>query len=227
MLLEGHVFTAPDGLRGFDANQPITEKIARGFYSQGYRFCARYVRRASAHSYDLTSAEARVLLDVGFALSCVQHVAPEGWTPTAELGRSYGEVAASETEKIGIPPGLTLWCDLEGVAPRTSQSDVIAYCNAWHQAVASAGFVPGLYVGAGAGIDATHLYKSLRFTHYWGAYNLNANEVPAVRGLQMRQSVVKAGDRVAGFRFAFQVDTVMTDHLGGRPTMLGGDRWVG
>src|SRR6266566_4237750 len=86
--LEGHVYTAPDGVRGFDANQTITPQIAAAFHKHGYRFCVRYVRRKDHHAYDLTHGEAAGLLDAGIGLMIVQHVAPEGWTPTVKDGAS-------------------------------------------------------------------------------------------------------------------------------------------
>src|SRR3989441_2765767 len=93
----------------------------------------------------------------------------------------------------------------------------------WHAAVAGAGYVPGLYVGFHCGLDATQLYRALRFSHYWGAYNLNADEMPIVRGLQMKQSLCKPPDAVPGHTFEFQVDTVRADALGGHPTLVARD----
>ena len=57
----------------------------------------RYVRRKDQHAYDLTHAEAAGLLDAGIGLMIVQHVAPEGWTPTIKDGASYGSTAAAES----------------------------------------------------------------------------------------------------------------------------------
>ena len=225
MPLNGHVATVPSGVRGFDANQTITRSIAAAFHQHGYRFCVRYVRRGTPKSFDLTASEAEGLLSAGLALSVVQHVAREGWVPTAALGLQYGSIAASETQRIGVPSGIVLWCDLEGVLPGTDAGAVRDYCNNWHSAVAAAGYVPGLYVGSGAGLGPAQLY-ALRFTHYWGAYNLNTDERPAVRGLQMQQSVVKTADRVSGYNFEFQVDTVAADRLNGLPAMLTADDWL-
>jgi hypothetical protein len=225
MTLPGHVFTVPDGVRGFDANQPITATAAAAFHAHGYRFCARYVRRATAHDYDLTTHEAITLLEARLGLMVVQHVAPEGWLPTPHLGTTYGAVAASEARAIGVSAGVTLWCDLEGVAAGAIARDVIDYCNRWHSEVAGAGFVPGLYVGSGAGLNRLQLYRDLRFTHYWGAYNLNAAEVPAVRDLQMKQAVPRAADKVPGVSFPFLVDSVSADALGGHPTLLAMAGW--
>ncbi|MGH7618905.1 MAG: glycoside hydrolase domain-containing protein [Gemmatimonadaceae bacterium] len=227
MLLHGHVFTAPTGIRGFDANASIEPSVAAAFHDHGYRFCVRYVRRADAHPFDLTADEATCLLDAGLGVMMVQHVESEtAWSPTGEKGTANGQTAAHEADKIGVPAGVTLWCDLEGVAPGTSSQDVTDYCNQWHTAVASSGYVPGLYVGFHSGLNPTQLYRSLRFTHYWGAYNLNSDESPAVRGLQMKQAAAKPVDTFSGTKPQFQVDRVRADALGGAPTLLAPDGWL-
>lgn len=226
-LSNGHVFTAPDGVRGFDANVVITPDAAAAFFAHGYRFCMRYVARRKEGDNDLSPAEAQTLLGTGFGLMIVQHVESEdGWVPTPAKGAAYGAMAASESTRIGIPAGVCVWCDLEGVAVGTPADDVIAYCNRWHSAVASAGFVPALYVGWHAGLTPTQLYRALRFTHYWGAYNLNSDQVPAMRGLQMKQSESRPIDRVPKFDFLFQTDLIRTDALGGRPTVVAPENWL-
>lgn len=183
--------------------------------------------RRKASDNDLSPDEAATLLDAGFALMIVQHVESEdGWVPTAAKGSAYGAMAASESTRIGIPPGVCVWCDLEGVASGTPSDDVIEYCNQWHSAVAGAGFVPALYVGWHAGLSSTQLYRSLRFTHYWGAYNLNSDQGPAVRGLQMKQSESRPIDRVPDFDLGFQTDLIRTDALGGRPTVVAPENWL-
>jgi hypothetical protein len=93
------------------------------------------------------------------------------------------------------------------------------------QRVSGAGYVPGLYVGYHSGLTATQLYAKLRFTHYWGAYNLNSDEAPIVRGLQMKQSQRRAQDAAPNFKVDFQVDRVVADNLGGRPTLLASQGW--
>jgi hypothetical protein len=226
-MLDGHVYTAPDGVRGFDADETILPQTAAAFHAHGYRFCLRYVGRVKASPRDLKRSEAAGLLAAGLGLMPVQHVASEtAWTPTSGKGKSYGTFAANEAARIGIPPGVTVWCDLEGVAVGTEAGGVIDYCNEWHSAVAKAGFVPGLYVGWHAGLDAMPLYRDLRFTHYWSAYNLNADQAPAKRGVQMRQAVRKTTDKVPGIEFLFQTDRVQADALGGRPTLLARDGWL-
>jgi len=227
MALDGHVYTVPDGVQGFDANVTISASVARAFRSHGYRFCIRYVRREKHHPADVTADEAAALLDAGLGLMLVQYVESESsWQPSANKGAANGTTAASEVEKLGVPAGVTVWCDLEGVDVATPAQAVIDYCNRWHAAVAEAGFVPGLYVGYHAGLNPTQLYRSLRFTHYWGAYNLNVDQAPIVRGLQMKQSEREAADLVAGVKLAFQVDRVRADKLGGRPTLVGPEFWL-
>jgi hypothetical protein len=226
MSLPGHVFTAPDGVRGFDTASTVTAIAAAALHKAGYRFCVRYVRRDKPHASALSPKEAKSLLNAGLGLMAVQYVESESsWKPTAGKGSRNGEIAASEAEKLEFPWGITIWCDLEGVEVGTPAQQTIDYCNRWHAAVSSAGYVPGLYVGYRAGLTPLQLYRSLRFTHYWGAYNLNADKYPAVRGLQMRQSQRKPEDSPTGVGLDFQVDRVSADALGGRPTLLALEGW--
>jgi Domain of unknown function (DUF1906). len=226
MILPGHIFSAPDGVRGIDT----TERVSRGgtlaLHSHGYRFCVRYVRRDKPHASALSATEATTILNAGLGIMLVQYVESESaWIPTAKKGTTNGGVAASEAERLGVPWGVTIWCDLEGVAAGTPRQQVIDYCNRWHSAVSGAGYVPGLYVGYHSGLTPTQLYAKLRFTHYWGAYNLNSDEAPIVRGLQMKQSQRRSQDAVPNLQVDFQVDRIAADRLGGRPTLLASEGW--
>jgi hypothetical protein len=226
MTLPGHVFPAPDGVRGVDTTERITSTIAAALHEHGYRFCVRYVRRDQPHASALSAAEANTLLRWGLGIMLVQYVESDSsWIPSATKGTANGGVAASEAERLGIPSGVTIWCDLEGVAVGTPRKVVIDYCNRWYKVVKAAGYVPGLYVGYHAGLSATDLYKELQFTHYWAAYNLNADQYPATRGVQMKQSKHQPADAVPGVQLDFQVNRIIADRLGGRPTLLALDGW--
>lgn len=213
----GHL---PTGSRGFDANTRISSADAARFYTAGYRFAVRYVRRGPHHSYDLAPLELAALLRAGLAVMVVQHVANPGWLPNEALGRVYGAVAADEAGRAGYAEGATLWCDLEGVHPQARASDVIGYCNAWHDAVKRAGFDPGLYVGDSPGLSGEQLYYRLKFKRYWAAYNLNRDLYPVVRGVQMRQHVAGAADRVPLIDYEIDVDVIGQDALGDSPVLL-------
>jgi hypothetical protein len=226
MSLPGHVFTAPDGVRGFDTATTVTPSAAASLYKHGFRFAVRYVRRDKPHASALSAKESKYLLDTGLGIMPVQYVESDtSWRPTAAKGSRNGQIAAQEADKLDFLWGVTVWCDLEGVAPGTPAQSVIDYCNRWHSEVSRAGYVPGLYVGYRAGLTPTQLYRSLRFSHYWGAYNLNADKYPAVRGLQMKQRERKPEDSPPGLDLDFQTDRVSADALGGRPTLLALEGW--
>lgn len=194
--------------------------MAQRFRAAGYQFVVRYVRRSSRHDFDLSAVELQALLDVGLGVMVVQHVAAPGWSPTKALGASYGAVAAVEAWNCGYPKGATLWCDLEGVAESASPSEVIDYCNAWYVAAKQSGYEPGLYVGDSCGLTATELYRNLRYARYWSAYNLNRDNVPAVRGVQMRQKPYPPRERrVLDCPFEYDEDVIAADSLGGTPTL--------
>ncbi|CAL2084912.1 DUF1906 domain-containing protein [Tenacibaculum sp. 190524A02b] len=185
--LPGKVTKAPAGLRGFDSDTIISKDTAVKFKEDGYSFCFRYLSRGKGqHDGDLSFQEANDILNSGLALSAVQHVSNPGWVPTGSLGTTYGENAAYNATSIGLPKGMNIWCDLEGIATGTTSDDVIAYCNAWYDAVYKAKYIPGIYVGANAVLDSQQLYWDLKFQHFWKSMS----NVPNVanRGYQMIQS---------------------------------------
>jgi hypothetical protein len=180
---------AGNGALGFDSDTVITPAKAQAFKALGYIFCARYLSLGPRQDPgDLTAAEAAGILAGGLALIAVQHVRRPGWSPGAQLGATDGANAAANAKAVGFPAGVNVWLDLEGVGITVSSQDVIDHCNAWHDAVAAAGFVPGLYVGANSVLDGEQLYDELSFEHYWKSES-KVPELPQ-RGYQIVQSPV-------------------------------------
>ncbi len=208
-LLPGTVQSAAPGLKGFDTNTIVTAQVAQQFKAQGYSFCARYLSRSTSQgSNDLSNAETANILNAGLALIAVQHVAAEGWVPSASLGTTNGTNAANNAASVGLPKGMNIWCDLEGVATGTASSVVIDYCQAWYTAVAAAGYVPGLYVGANCILTGQQLYSNLSYQHYWKS--LSNVPMVATRGYQLIQG---AETTVNGI--GIDSDTTQNDNLGG------------
>jgi hypothetical protein len=208
--LPGSVQSAPANSSGFDCNTVLSLSVAQQFYSEGYRFCVRYLSRSTSQgSGDLSPAEANNILQAGLALMSVQHVAAEGWVPSAALGTTNGTNAANNAKSVGFPPGVNVWLDLEGVASGTAAQTVIDYCNNWYVPVAAAGYVPGIYVGANCILSGSQLYNNLKFQHYWQSLST----VPAIptRGYQMVQSLVSQPVNGVGI----DKDVTQTDQLGG------------
>lgn len=208
MTLPGNVVSADSGLLGFDTDVVVTSETAAALVAAGYRFCVRYVSMALAQgTSDLSSSEALDILRAGLALSVVQHPRFPGWTPSGELGTQDGSRAAQHAMGIGLPPGVNIWCDLEGVAPATPPETVIDHCNAWFDAVSAAGYVPGIYVGADAILDGDDLHARLKFSHYWRSLS----QVPdvAVRGYQVVQQ-----DEHAAHGISIDNNVTQFDRLG-------------
>lgn len=202
---------ATSGSQGFDVNQILSAQDAQNLKNAGYDFCIRYIPRtadlAAKYPINLTNAEAQDILNAGLALMAVQHVAPEGWQPNTNLGVMYGNYAATyASQVVGLPPGMNIWCDLEGIAPGTSAADVIAYCQAWYYAVHTAGYIPGIYVGWDAELTPDQLYNDISFQHYWRAYN---GPQVATRGFQLVQHT-----QVTVGGITIDPDTAQFDSLG-------------
>lgn len=208
--LPGTVQPAAPGLLGFDTATIVSSSVAASFKSSGYAFCVRYLSRGTTQgSGDLSNAEALGILNAGLALMAVQHVRMPGWTPTAALGTQDGTNGANNAKSIGLPTGMNIWCDLEGVADDTTAQAVIDYCQAWYTAVKAAGYVPGLYVGAAAVLTSQQLYSNLSFQHYWRS--LSTVPDVAVRGYQLKQAYVAGTVHGIGI----DSDTTMNDNKGG------------
>ncbi len=206
--LPGALQAAADGLKGFDADTVISASTAAEFTNSGYAFCIRYLSRGDGQQPgDLSYNEALDILNAGLALMAVQHVSASGWEPQQSLGTAYGNNAAANAISVGLPPGMNIWCDLEGIQEQVAAQDVIDYCNAWYDAVNAAGYIPGLYVGAACILDGQQLYD-LKFEHYWKSLS----NVPAIpnRGYQMVQH---ASETVHGV--GIDPDTTQTDEEGG------------
>ncbi len=217
-LLSAKVASATIGQIGFDTASTVTPAAIAAAQQRGYTFAIRYVRRAVPHDGDLTAEEASNILASGLALRAVQYVESEdSWTPSADKGTRNAANGVAYAQSIGLPPGMNLWCDLEGVAAGVAWTEVDAYCRAWYAAVDEAGFVPGLYVGWSPGLNPVQLWN-LPFQHYWRSYNLNDDQVPATRGTQLRQ---KSQSVLPGLDpSTFDEDVVTGDALGGVPVWL-------
>lgn len=204
-----------NSLLGFDTASVVSASNASNFYNDGYSFCIRYVSLGSTEaSGDLTYTEATNILNSGLALMVVQHVRNSGWNPNGTLGTQDGTNAANNCKNLGLPSGVTVWCDLEGVSGSVSSQDIINYCNNWYAQVSKAGYVPGLYVGANCGLTSSQLYYSLSFTHYWKSGSV----VPGVdnRGYQMVQFALDTP--LHGI--SIDKDTIGQDQFEDTPTLL-------
>ena len=212
--LPGTVQPAAPGLSGFDINSPVSVAQAQGFKNAGYAFCIRYIpRTANLIPGNLTNAEALGIVNAGLALMAVQHVSLPGWAPNTNLGTVYGNYAAIyANQQVGLPQGMNIWCDLEGVATGTDPADVIAYCQAWYYAVHTAGYVPGVYVGYDTMLTPAQLYNDLSFQHYWRAYN---GPLVATRGFQLIQKTEKEVNGIT-----IDPDITQNDNEGGAALWL-------
>lgn len=209
--LSGTVSKLSSGIKGADTDTKLTTISAQNLKNEGYTFAIRYVSRSTPEpNRDLTKNEADIILNAGLALMVVQHVRTSGWSPSASLGSSDGTACVTNCQSIGLPTGISVWCDLEGVSTSADAQSIIDYCNSWEQIVTNAGYRAGLYVGANCGLSGHQLYMNLTFKYYWKSMS----NVPIVEntGYQMIQSATKT---VAGI--SIDPNTIQTDGSGNTP----------
>ena len=141
---------APFPAVGVDCVSTITAASAAALAASGIRFVVRYLG-------SLTSDELETVLAADLLVSIVTFA--DKWNAAQTL---------AELDQLGIPKGVTIWLDVESV-----EEDPTAAINAWADALAAAGYVPGLYVGANIGppdnpLLAEALYK-LHVVRYWAS----------------------------------------------------------
>lgn len=210
----GIVKTASAG-RGFDVDAILTAPQAAAFVKKGFEFCIRYLPRTPALvKGNLSLGEIEIILDAGLALMAVQHCPEPGWSPTAGLGTQYGQYAGQYAAEIGLPAGMNIWLDLEGVANESLPQDVIEYCQLWFEGLEGHGYVPGIYCGYGTGLSPEQLYD-LPFKHYWKAYN---GPLLPNRGYQIVQGTVQWLNGVS-----FDPNQLRADSKGDLPLWLSPD----
>ncbi len=86
------------------------------------------------------------------------------------LAGEYNDGAGDEIAQLkalGIPAGVTVFLDLEGLeAFKSDPVDLANRVNAWAAAILAAGYVPGLYVGVPQPFTSDELY-ALKVQRYW------------------------------------------------------------
>jgi hypothetical protein len=144
--------TAFPGARGVDSlpfSQSGTAEQARALKASGVEFFVGYLGVMNA-------ARLKHVMDAGLA-----------FMPVTLAAQYDGARAVAQCKALGLPPGVTVWLDLEGMAAWNTPPPVLmAKLNAWADAVKAAGYMPGLYVGAPQPLNSRELY-SLRFVRYW------------------------------------------------------------
>lgn len=186
---------------GFDTPTYVTPEKARQFLGAGYDFVIRYVGRSkrvdtepdtSSWMVSLSKRELAELTSAGMAVSIVQFAKFTGRPYlNEEYGLKIGGAAAYNVRGLGVPKGVTVWCDAEW-SDNPSREQVIAYLNGWASAVSGAGYRPGVYVGW-TGLSGLDWYMLPKYRHYWKS----ASAMPFVekRGYQMIQALERSPKR--------------------------------
>jgi hypothetical protein len=139
----------------------------------------------------LSPARLALILDAGL-----------GYVPVSLAGE-YEDGPVDELAQLralGIPSGVVVWLDLEGMrAFRADPETLIAKIDAWADAIAAAGYVPGLYVGVPQPLTSAEL-TALHVVRYWRGqgsirdrHNALAEPGPGWCMVQFYPSVTRGG----------------------------------
>jgi hypothetical protein len=179
---------------GVDCDTVLAATIAAGLRAAGAAFALRYLG-------SLTPGELQAILETGMLVGVVTYA--DEWE---------GASTVADLRALGVPAGVTVWLDVEGLGPGVTADEATAKINAWSETVVAAGYLAGLYVGDSQPLDAAQLY-AMAPTAYWRSASL---VVEPECGYQLVQSPTTT---LAGV--SVDVDYVMPDRRGRLPAFVG------
>jgi hypothetical protein len=176
----GEVEALPVGANGLDTKAfALSTADAIRLYAERFRFVIRYVQLTSPTPNEppdpthLTLTEATNIIQGGLGVMAVQghplgSGPQESWLPDPVSAVTRGNAAVARAQASGLDAGVSVFLDIENIVPGTLAAVVMEYCSSWAGIVRNGGYSPGLYVGAGAQLNATQL-DALNFDVYWAA----------------------------------------------------------
>ena len=144
------------GARGVDSlpfSQGGTMTQAQALKASGVDFFVGYLGA-------MNPARIAILLSAGLA-----------FMPVTFAGEYFdgADDELSQLKALGLPPGCTVWLDLEGdKSYKWPTNDLIRLINDWAVKIIAAGYQPGLYVGSPQPLTGEEL-AALQVVRYWKA----------------------------------------------------------
>jgi hypothetical protein len=203
------------GARGVDSlpfSQGGTAAQARALKATGVDFFVGYLGA-------MNKARLAYVLDAGLA-----------YMPVTFAGE-YKDGAADEIAQLralGIPPGTTVWLDLEGLeAWKTDPVELMRLINNWATDIKAGGWIPGLYVGAPQPLTGAELH-ALKVYRYWlgigRCIDRTGKDAYPAAGWCMRQDWhgQKTGMLWKDTGVFVDTNSIQCDHLGRLPAWVVG-----
>lgn len=156
---------------------------------------------------------------LGLEVAFFQGYWPDAFANPAAAAQR-GQAAAAVVQRatgVARQPGLVIGLDWEAVPASVTPAAAAQWIDTWAEAVAAAGFLPGLYVGAQQPLDGEALWER-RVYRYWAA---PGPAIPAIphRGYCVRQERLNVAYG-SNPPVLVDLDTALVDGLGGTWTAL-------
>jgi hypothetical protein len=147
----------PVGARGIDS-EPWSHNAdaphAHALYASGVELVFLYLGAVTAASIANVLAAGLGFVPVTYA--------------SAIDAPGAGATTVAQLHALGIPHGCCVFLDIEGAGTLADPAGLIMRVNAWCDVVASAGYVPGVYIGSPQPLTTEEL-TGLHAVRYWRA----------------------------------------------------------
>lgn len=198
--------------KGFDCAAKLLPSEAKTLWDLGYQLVGRYLPLPNNSArFDLDAVELKMLTDIGFEVSAVQHVrGHHGWDPAQHSGAADADAALAQAQLAGIPLGTHLYLDLEDIGGSATATKYFA--EDWATAVRAAGYRAGLYVGFDVPLDPVELWMLHGIDSYWTD--------PNNRRVLKRGCAIHQGRMIHVGSLEIDEDAIAPDSLGELPYVV-------
>ena len=158
-----NIATARIGDRFTDSVTLITPALAAALKAEGFDGVSQYLGGG------VTAQSVQAITNAGL-----------GFLPVTFADRFDGEQTVAECHALGLPDGVTVFLDVEGIGPSITAAQLMMKIADWAHPVADANYIPSMYVGWKALLTSAELY-ALPVYRYWKAFSriLDRNGQPA------------------------------------------------
>ncbi len=178
--------------RAVDTDAKLKAAQIDAIRTAGYSCVIRYVPLPGiSAATDIDAAELVAILGANLGVMLVQHTRFAGWNPANHSGKTDAQAAIAAAQEAQYIAGAHLFVDLEGIDGTAAAT--IQFANDWADAIVSAGYLAGAYVGFDVPLTPEQLYELHRINSYWSSEGPRS---VATRGFAMKQGATLTIDGV-------------------------------
>lgn len=162
-----YVIKPAPGPWGIDSDEVFSETALAAIWTVGARTILTYAEILTAQILQRYTTPGPGY--GGFAVSVITYSRPNAWVPTADTGAADARKALDVVHSLQVPPGLTIWDDVEGPSQDVHPQAIIDHVDGHAAIIAAAADIAGDYIGWGTMLTSEEWQGRPNVHAYWKA----------------------------------------------------------